>query len=158
MNNEDLKFQTTELLSDDEKLQIMELWNCEYPINLMHADLVSFEKYLDSLENPKHFLIKIKERIVGWGTIFTRNQEKWFAIILSSFLHGQYIGTSLMEQIKMEENLLYGWVIDHEKDIKINGMPYRSPLNFYVKQGFIVLFDQRLELSTISAVKIVWVR
>ncbi|MGN5953158.1 GNAT family N-acetyltransferase [Sphingobacterium lactis] len=158
MNKEKLIFQTTELLTQDEKLQIMELWNCEYPINLMHTDLASFEKYLDSLESPKHFLIKIQERIVGWGTIFKRDQEKWFAIILSSFFHGQYIGKSLMEQIKRDENLLYGWVIDHEKDIKINGMTYRSPLNFYVKQGFTVLFDERLELSTISAVKIVWER
>ena len=158
MNKEKLIFQTTELLTQDEKLQIMELWNCEYPINLMHNDIASFEKYLDSLESPNHFLIKIQERIVGWGTIFKRDQEKWFAIILSSFLHGQYIGKSLMEQIKRDENLLYGWVIDHEKDIKINGMTYRSPLNFYVKQGFTVLFDERLELSTISAVKIVWER
>jgi len=31
-----------------------------------------------------------------------------------------------------------------------------SPLNFYLKQGFTVIEDERSELATLSAVKIVW--
>lgn len=47
-------------------------------------------------------------------------------------------------------------VIDHDKDIKANGKQYMSPLNFYLKQGFTIIEDERLELATLSAVKIVW--
>lgn len=70
-----LQFQSVELLSPNEKRQIMELWNREYPSRLVYADLTSFEKYLDALEKPTHILVRLNDRIVGWGTKFYRDQS-----------------------------------------------------------------------------------
>ena len=61
-----------------------------------------------------------------------------------------------MMDLKENEEMLCGWVIDHHDDRKINGELYLSPLNFYLKQGFDILKEQRLELPTSSAVKISW--
>ncbi|MCB0473527.1 MAG: hypothetical protein KDC56_10755, partial [Flavobacteriaceae bacterium] len=57
---------------------------------------------------------------------------------------------------KEKETELNGWVIDHDNDYKINGELYKSPLNFYLKNGFQKSSDRRLELEKISAVKIKW--
>jgi hypothetical protein len=63
----------------------------------------------------------------------------------------------MLEIVKRKEIELNGWVIDHSKDKKKNGELYHSPLNFYLKNGFIEL-TKRLELDKISAVKIKWIK
>ncbi|MFD1770756.1 N-acetyltransferase [Sphingobacterium suaedae] len=156
MNKINFQFQTVELLSSDEKRQIMELWNSEYPAKLVYADLTEFEKYLDALEKPTHILVRLNDRIIGWATKFYRAQTRWFAIILSSSIQRHRVGSKVMMQLKANEEILNGWVIDHNDDRKINGELYLSPLNFYVKQGFEIIKEQRLELPTLSAVKISW--
>jgi len=41
---------------------------------------------------------------------------------------------------------------------KNNNCPYNSPLGFYMKNGFELEPNQRLETSNLSAVKIKWSR
>lgn len=158
MNKAAITFQTVESLSCDEKQSVLELWNREYPAKLVYADLEAFEEYLGGLGMPTHILVRMNGRIVGWATKFYRDQDRWFAIILSSSLHRQRIGSLLLEHIKDHESLLYGWVIDHDNDFKADGNQYISPLSFYLKRGFTIVEGERLELPTLSAVKIVWVR
>ncbi|MCK9481612.1 MAG: hypothetical protein M0R38_07625 [Bacteroidia bacterium] len=62
----------------------------------------------------------------------------------------------MLNELKSDENVLNGWVIDHNSDIKINGNFYQSPLNFYLKNEFEILNETRLELEIMSAVKIKW--
>ena len=62
----------------------------------------------------------------------------------------------MLKQAKRKESELNGWVIDHNLEKKKNGDYYRSPLNFYLKNGFRTLTTDRLELGKISAVKIKW--
>ena len=62
----------------------------------------------------------------------------------------------MLDEIKNNEPVLNGWVIDHNNDKKKNGQQYISPLKFYEKCGFGILSDVRLELDKISAVKIKW--
>ena len=59
---------------------------------------------------------------------------------------------------KEKENSLNAWVIDHNRDLKANGDAYRSPLEFYLKNGFKLLSDIRLELTNISAVQVNWIK
>lgn len=94
--------------------------------------------------------------IGGWYFDFVREQEKWFAIILDSSLQGKGFGTKLLNMAKEKEPELNGWVIDRDTDRKRNGDLYRSPLPFYLKNGFEKISDTRLELEKISAVKITW--
>ena len=71
-------------------------------------------------------------------------------------MSGKGFGTQLLNLGKEKESVLNGWVIDHDKDKKRNGENYISPLNFYLKNGFEVFPDNRLELEKLSAVKIRW--
>ena len=101
MGKIDLQFHPVELVSLEEKCQIMELSNHEYPSRLAYNKVENFDTYINGLVNPKHILVRFNNEIVGWATKFLRDQEKWFVIILSSSIHGQYIGSRLMEQIKV---------------------------------------------------------
>lgn len=136
---------------------LQELWNNEYPVSLVYKTAAQFDNYLAGLKDPQHFLLMDEQDIVrGWAFTFNRDLEKWFAIILGSELHGKGIGRQLIQQLQDRETVLNGWVIDRGNHLKTNGHPYRYPLGFYVKCGFDVLPEIRLDLPHFSAVKIQW--
>lgn len=144
-------------LSTTEKLQLLELWNAEYPKTLAHSSLESLNDYLTNLKDTYHLLLIDKSGKIGsWCFCFKRENEPWFAIIIDSNLKGQGFGTQLLNKLKREVQMLNGWVIDHDTYERLNLEPYQSPLPFYLKNGFQVLSEVRLELEHISAVKIKW--
>ncbi|GGI27649.1 hypothetical protein [Pedobacter mendelii] len=75
---------------------------------------------------------------------------------LDEKIHGMGKGTALLSALKENETVLNAWVIDKEEAIKQNGEIYKSPLNFYLKNGFMVYPEMRLENEKMSAVKIIW--
>lgn len=144
-------------LKDKQKEEILKLWNNEYPEKLAYNSIADFENYLNKLTKQNlYLLVDENGKINGWATTFIRENEKWFAIIISEKLHGKCFGTKMLNELKSDENVLNGWVIDHNFDIKINGNFYQSPLNFYLKIEFEILNKTRLELEIMSAVKIKW--
>jgi len=150
--------QTTEL-NQQEKKQILDLWNNEYPEKLTYNSLTEFDNYLNNLSNITHYLLNNEENLIlGWAFKFERENQKWFAIILSEIIKQKGLGRKMLNELKKEEQVLNGWVIDHNKDKKKNGEQYVSPLKFYEKCDFEILVDQRLELDKISAVKIKWTK
>jgi hypothetical protein len=68
------------------------------------------------------------------------------------------IWAKILNLAKEKETELNAWVIDHNNDIKKNGNKYKTPLEFYLKNGFEKLTENRLELEKISAVKIKWTK
>ncbi|MBK9630990.1 MAG: GNAT family N-acetyltransferase [Saprospiraceae bacterium] len=147
---------TTEL-NEQAKKQVLDLWNNEYPEKLSYNSLGEFDHYLQNLNRPNHFLLTDNiDIILGWALTFDRDNEKWFAIILSEKRQGKGLGRKMLDELKQVEPILNGWVIDHNNDKKKNGLTYVSPLKFYEKCGFEIQTDNRLELDKISAVKIKW--
>lgn len=152
-----MKITTTHQLNQVQKEQILQLWNNEYPEKLTYKNMAGFESYLEKLNEVKHFLLANNdEKIQGWAVTFKRENETWFAIILSENLHGKGWGTKVLNELKQNKKEMNSWVIDHSDDKKRNGSFYKSPLEFYLKNGFEVLSDTRLELEIMSAVKIKW--
>jgi len=146
-------------LSKIDKKEILNLWNNEYPEKLNYENLADFEIYLKNLVEQSHILmIDENKKIRGWYIDFNRDCEKWFAIILDSKLQSRGFGTTILNLAKEKETELNGWVIDHNNDKKKNGNTYKSPLNFYLNNGFKKLAENRLELEKISAVKIKWTK
>ncbi|MCG8576842.1 MAG: GNAT family N-acetyltransferase [Flavobacteriales bacterium] len=145
-------------LDKEQKQAIKELWNNEYPAKLQHESLDDFSSYLHGLGDQNHLLLLIDNEIKGWYFDFSREGEKWFALILNSDIQGKGYGSQIMDRIKSSERELNGWVIDHNNDLKSNGERYQSPLEFYTKNGFDIISDVRLELDKISAVKIKWTK
>ena len=144
-------------LDKQEKEFICQLWNAEYPEKLAYQSVAEFETYLNNLSDKKHYLLQDEsDEIQGWAITFTRENEKWFAIIINSKIQNQGFGKQLLNHLKSIEKKLSGWVIDHNNDSKLDGTTYVSPLKFYLKNGFSVCNEIRIESEKISAVKIVW--
>lgn len=156
---ENLKIITTTILSEEQKKQILDLWNGEYPEKLCYNSLADFDEYLEKLTNHQHFLLTNNEnKIEGWAFTFNRENEKWFAIILAEELQGKRFGRKMLDHLKEHESILNGWVIDSDNERKKDGQLYKSPLKFYQKSDFEILTHERLELPKISAVKISWTK
>ena len=152
-----MKILETDSLNSEQKIIVCRLWNNEYPKALCYNSVDNFDAYLNILTNQRHHILLDNDgQIKAWGFEFTRDLEKWFAIIVNIDVHLKGFGTILLDSIKQNNTQLNGWVIDHENDIKQNGDIYKSPLQFYIKNKFKMLADTRLDTDIIKAVKITW--
>lgn len=146
----------TNIPTEHQKLDIMRLWNREYPRRLALHAVEDFDKYLEPLQRQKHYIAQENGEVVAWAFQFWREGEPWFALIVQSDRQGQGIGHTMLQMLKANHVKLCGWVIDQDNEPKANGEYYRSPLVFYLKNGFSFLPAQRLETEKMSAVKIMW--
>lgn len=132
------------------------LWNKEYPAKLSYKSMSELMAYLNPLTNPMHYFAMQNGEYIGWAFSFSRDLKTNFAVIVDSAHQNTKVGTMLLNRLKSEHSLLYGWVIDHNHDKKLDGESYRSPMAFYLKNGFTILPENRLETPVISAVQIQW--
>jgi GNAT superfamily N-acetyltransferase len=151
-----MDFINTTVLSDKQKKRLLDLWNDEYPANLRHSGVSELEEYLANLSDVAHILLVENGQILGWYFDFNRAAERWFAMILDRAIQGRGWGSKILEVAKEKNSLLNGWVIDHDDNKMRDGSAYKSPLGFYLKNGFDLMAEQRLELDKISAVRIKW--
>lgn len=152
-----MKIISKEILSEEEKKVLRELWNEEYPARLNCKTMQDFELYLNGLLNTKHYLLLDDEnKINGWAYTFLRENEDWFGLILNHKFQGKGNGSLLINLIKSKNDSLNGWVSDGENDVKQNGLFYKSPMQFYFKNGFTIIPEIRIENEKLSAVKINW--
>ena len=144
-------------LGDAQKRDVMLLWNQEYPAQLSYTSMEGFDNYLDGLSDKLHYLgIDNEGRIIGWALSFIRDGERWFAIIIQRDAQAKGNGTALLRALKARGERLAGWVTDHERYMKADGTAYSSPLKFYLRNGFTLRPDVRLEIEKLSAVRIEW--
>lgn len=154
-----MKITKSENLSETQKQSIIRLWNAEYPAQIQHSGIDSFDEYLSTKGNLQHYLLMDEEEnMKGWLATFMRDGEKWFALLVDSLEQKKGYGTRLLNKVKEFENEINGWAIDQNKDVKANGETYLSPIGFYLKNDFEVLNEIRLETKMLSAVKIKWSR
>jgi hypothetical protein len=152
-----MRLYTSRLLNNNQQAQLMQLWNKEYPEQLAYCELSEFRSYLTGLANVMHFLLTDNDELIkAWAFTFTREAERWFAIILDNTVQGQGHGTSLLDILKTKEQILCGWVTDHNQYKKKDQTNYRSPLDFYLKNNFTICDQVRLKTDKLSAVKIQW--
>jgi len=146
-----------EYLKPSQRIQVIDLWNAEYPKQMAFQNPDQFDEYLYNLQRVHHLLlINDDHHISGWAITFEREEDIWFALIIEGNLQGMGYGKRILNHLKEKEPVLNAWVIDHDRDQKQNGQAYQSPLSFYIKNGFETVPEIRLELGNISAVKIRW--
>jgi len=146
-----MQFTTTRQLSAQQSRQIDELWNSSYPAKLNNR----FGILLNDATDYKHYLLEDEQGIVaGWAVNFIQNGENKFSIIVHPGYKGQGLGRQLIEHLRADHDEIYGWVIDHNEDLKADGSTYYSPLDFYLGLGCTLLPDQRLDTELLRAVKI----
>jgi len=152
-----MTFLQTSTLSPTQKENVLTLWNSVPPANIAHDSMESLAEYFTTLEDVVYTLtLDDTNRIVGWFADFNRDNGRWFAMLLDQSIHGKGVGSQLLTQVKSRYDEISGWVIDHDKDIRLDGSPYISPVNFYLKNGFEIVSDVRLELDYLSCVKMRW--
>ncbi len=143
----------TKIVSSFQSSQINQLWNEEYPIKLIDR----FPILLEGVKNYNHYLVQDnKQKVLAWAVDFEKEDEIRFSILVAAEHKAQGIGSMLVDKLKAENKLFYGWVIDHNNDLKANGEYYQTPIEFYKKHGFEIMQNLRIESEMIRAVKIKW--
>ena len=143
-------------LSHEEQRQLMALWNAEYPGQIGYGSLEELQKYLTDIDPDKHLLLFEANSMIGWLMLFEREGSKWFAMIVNTAFQGKGYGTLLLNRAKEEARELNGWVVDREIYQRKDGSTYRTPLPFYLKNGFEPQPESRFEDERLSAVRIRW--
>lgn len=152
-----MNFIESNSLTEEQKKEIITLWNNEYPKKLVYKNIAEFEQYLSNLDNKNHILLLDENDLLkGWFMYFERNNDTWFAVIMDSSLQGQGLGTKFLNHAKSKNEVLNGWVIDHNKEMKQNGEAYISPVKFYSKNNFKILADNILEYKEIKGIVVRW--
>lgn len=127
---------TTKILSEKQKIDVVRLWNNEYPKELSHPNLSEFDQYLQGLSDLNHILLSDEnENVRGWLIYFIRNNEQCFAMLIDSSLQGQGWGSKLLSLAKECNSELNGWVINNNNELKQNGESYKSPVSFIERTG-----------------------
>ncbi len=141
----------TKYLTDFQFQKINRLWNEEFPLNLKNR----YGGLLVGVDNFNHYIIEDENKnILAWAVDFEKDSEIRFSIIVDNKEQGKGLGKLLVGRLKENLGEFYGWVIDHNNDKKENGECYLSPLPFYVKLGFEIVHDQRMDNDILKAVKI----
>jgi len=138
------------------KQQLLMLWNQEYPSILHHADIISLDAYLNTLNEPLYTLILDESELKAWYVDFDRSGERWFAMIVSRMFQGKGYGKALLEQGKVKNKILNGWAIAKDDYQRSDGTIYPSPLGFYQKMGFQLLTSNILKTEQLEAIQIRW--
>lgn len=148
-----MKIIKTKTLSEKQFEQINQFWNDEYPLKLKDR----FPILLDGVDDYNHYLIlDPQQNVAAWAVDFDKDSQIRFSIIVSSNYQGKGLGGLLINKMKEDNEEFYGWVIDHSDDLKDNGEKYQTPMPFYLKHGFEILNDQRIDNEMIRAVLIKW--
>lgn len=145
-----MRIEISKSLTENQTKQIDYLWNEVYPVKLKNR----FGLLLKDLkEFNHHVLLNETDEVIGWAVAFLRDGEMWFSVLVSAENQNKGYGNMLIDSLKQNFKNLYGWVIDHNNDLKQDGSTYSSPIQFYLKNSFVVM-DDRIETDIISAVKI----
>ncbi len=152
-----MKIETTQSLTSAQKDSITRLWNAEYPKQLGFDGVSGFDEFLNGLSGHRHFLIFDENKnIRAWLVSFTRDDERWFSIIVDSTEQKKGYGTRILDEVKRNESEINGWIVEHDDYLNGKGEKYFSPIEFYRKNGFSVLPEIQLEKADFYAIKIKW--
>jgi GNAT superfamily N-acetyltransferase len=148
---------STSVLNVKQQAEFLNCWNEVYPLNLKFDDLGKMQSYFDGLQQLQFFLL-VDESIsaTAFSFRFMRDEELWLAMFMPPSMQGKGYGSILLEELTENVDTISAWVVDHDLDVKADGSPYRSPLQFYLKNGFKVQEGVRLEIGAISAAKLIW--
>ena len=143
----------TKEITERQWSQINTLWDEEYPVKLNGRFPILF----DGADWYNHYIMEDEHNnVIAWAVDFQKDNQIRFSIIVDTNHKGQGLGGMLIEKLKSENSEFYGWVIDHNDDLKSNGTTYHSPMPFYLKHGFEILPDIRIDSEMIRAVLIKW--
>ncbi len=154
-----MQYQETSSLNHSQKIQISELWNREYPVNIRHQQLSDFEAYLGKLHDSQHRILLDQSGLVcAWLVDFIREGQPWFAMLVAAEHQRKGLGKRLLREAMKDREVLHGWVVADTGYLKQDGSPYYPPLGFYRKMGFKIHTNTVLETDTLETIMVRWAR
>ena len=152
-----MKFTEVKDLTNQQKREVLNLWNTEYPVKLFLPNISEFDEYLEPLTEKSHTLLIDEDgTIKGWLILFVRDNEQCFALILDSSLQGKGWGSKFLDWAKGRKQELIGWVVDNDDELKRNGEYYKSPILFYKKNNFEIHPEIQLIKKEVKGIKVIW--
>ncbi len=146
----------SDLLSPEEKYQIFQIWCSEYPRQSVFNTYKKFDDYICAMVNPTHYLVKdTTKKVLGWLVTVDRDNSRWLVILVHSDTQKLGLGSLLLNEVKYVEPSISAWITPHNNYFKADGSIYRTPLPFYLKNGF-QLTDETFEKDDFSGTKIIW--
>lgn len=117
----------TTILTSIQAKQIDSLWNEEFPSQLQGR----FSSLLEGVVHFAHYLFQDElENVVAWAVYFEKDQEIRFSILVSKNQQRKGFGKLLLNQLKEDLEEFYGWVVDHNNDLKEKWRNLFSPIDF----------------------------
>lgn len=137
--------------------QVHQLWNEEYPSTIIHNEEGGLLDYLDGLTEPRHvLLLDLDESVCAWWLDFIRDEDRWFAMIVTRNQQGKGYGRQLLDRAKEKHSVLNGWTVQTGQYQRKDGSPYVSPIVFYKKNDFQILESVQMKTPVLETVKIRW--
>ena len=141
-------------LSQKEKEKIVSVWNQEYPRELAYSSVHDYDAYLSKIEILNHYLIKKEGVIVAMASVFIREEDTWFSILINGKHQRRGLGRQLMNQLMCDYDRLNGWMVDQEGSTLATGKAYSIPASFYQKLGFVKL--SKVNEKPVRCIHIQW--
>lgn len=132
-----MELTTHHKLNSEDIESLFDIWNAVYPKEATFQKTEDIIRYLSDKIHPKHFVARnSNDRMIGWLMTFTRDQSRFFVLLVDKKVQAQGIGTRLMASAIKDEDSLNGWVVTRKGHYLLDGTPYFSPLEFYKRLGF----------------------
>src|SRR5205823_3346316 len=117
-------------LSESDEAQVYDIWNSGYPMQVLYKTRADFNTALKK-KDPIHLICRTPElKVAGWLSTFTRDNERFFVLLVANAWQGQGVGRKLVDEMKIHEAAVAGWAVASDKYAKADGTPYPSPLGF----------------------------
>ncbi|MGB0933224.1 MAG: GNAT family N-acetyltransferase [Lishizhenia sp.] len=143
-------------LSRTEIEDLRNLWNLVYPSGIAHISLEQTVEFINTKENRTHYVIKNAYKMIAWSFTFLRNEQCWISILVDSKHQKKGLGKALIQEMKADNDELCGWMVDKPGYKTLEGKPYKVPLDFYLRLGFVVQENCRFDSDLLNSVKIEW--
>jgi len=132
-----MQITTHDNLNSNDIISLFNIWNAVYPTEATFKKLEDIIRYLSQKNHPKHYIVRdLNNKIDGWLMAFTRDQSRFFVLLVNKETQAKGIGTRLMNRAMKDEESLNGWVVTRSGYHLLDGTPYHSPISFYKKLGF----------------------
>ncbi|MHA1228142.1 MAG: GNAT family N-acetyltransferase [Candidatus Hodarchaeales archaeon] len=151
-----------EKLNDEVIMRYSRWWNQEYPVIFDRMTIKSVQRLFSEHRTTWEILLAQKETTnepVGLLILqheLIKNRQNWFTIVVDRKYQGRGVGSTLIDKAKSLVEQLHGWVIPFNDYKREDGSYYKSPFNFYLKQGFKIGDDFFVEKKDLHLVEVYW--
>ncbi len=145
-------------IQNDHIHQYIKINLSEYPKFTREIKFLKFKNFLNQNEERKIIIATSDEKLIGW--LMVSFADKLGIYHFNMLVHRDFqrtgIGSKLLLNAKEHFNELYGVVVPVNRYKRRDGTQYRSPLEFYLRNGFQLTGKKFIGYKDVTMVEIKW--